>query len=114
MTECIMYNVVLGDFHPSTICVERSIFPTTLNGLLSLTDPEYAEESLKEYIEKYARTDEIMPQDKTIGFVIFNLQKRIASVSLSTINESEESALENLRENLEKRGFVFELDGPTH
>jgi len=108
-----MYNVVLGDFHPSTICVERSIFPESLNGLISLTDPEYAEDSLKEYIEEYARTDEIMPEDKTVGFVIFNLQKRIASVSLSSINDAEESALKKLREKLESIGFGFELDGPS-
>ncbi|MGC8515019.1 MAG: TA0956 family protein [Thermoplasmata archaeon] len=114
MTECIMYNVVLGDFHPSTICVERSRFPGSLNALLSLTNPEYAEESLKEYIEEYARTDEIMPEDKTVGFVVFNLQKRIVSVSLSSINASEDAALKKLREKLEGIGFVFELDGPSH
>lgn len=113
MTECIMYNVVLGDFHPSTICVERSGFPKSLDGLLSLTNPEYADESLKEYIEEYARTDEIMPQDKTIGFVVFNLQKRIISVSLSSLNEAEDSALKKLREKMEAIGFVFELDAPS-
>ena len=107
MTECIMYNVVLGDFHPSTICVERSGFPKSLNGLLSLTNPEYADESLKEYIEEYARTDEIMPQDKTIGFVVFNLQKRIVSVSLSSLNEAEDSALKKLREKNGSDWFRF-------
>jgi hypothetical protein len=107
-----MYNVVLGDFHPSTICVERSNFPESLAGVISLTNPEYAEESLKEYIEEYARTNEIMPQDKTIGFVVFNLQKKIVSVSLSSMNNEEDSALKKLKEKIEGMGFVFELDGP--
>ena len=113
MTECIMYNIVLGDFHPSTICVERSRFTDSLDGLISLTDPEYAQDSLKEYIEEYARTDEIMPEDKTIGFVVFNLQKKIASVSLSKVDDAEISTLKHLEEKLTGMGFGFELDGPA-
>lgn len=112
MTECIMFNMVLGDFHPSTICVERSRFPASLIGLLSVTSAEYAQESLKEYIEEYARTDEILPEDRTIGFVVFNLPKKVASVSISTVNEKEASTLNELKEKLTAIGFKFELDGP--
>ncbi|EQD44687.1 hypothetical protein B1B_13423 [mine drainage metagenome] len=113
MTECVMFNMVLGDFHPSTICVGRSNFPASLKGLLSLTNGEYAEESLKEYIEEYARTDEILPEDRTIGFVVFNLPKKVASVSISTMNEKEASTMNELKGSLTVLGFKFELDGPA-
>ncbi len=108
-----MFNMVLGDFHPSTICVERSGFPASLKGLLSLASSEYVEESLKEYIEEYARTDEILPEDRTIGFVVFNLPKKVASVSISTMNEEEASTLNELKGSLTELGFKFELDAPA-
>ncbi len=113
MTECIMYNIVLGDFHPSTICVERERFSDSLMELPSLVG-DYPTEALKDYIESFARTDEILPTDKTIGFVVFNLQKKVLTVSLSVIDSEERETMKKLDESFSKLGFKFELDAPEH
>lgn len=108
-----MYNIVLGEFHPSTICVDRPRFEDSLSGLESLFDPEFASESLKDYIETYARTDEIMPEDKTIGFVVFNLQKKVLSISMSKISAEERVFLANITDRFKQAGFNCDLDFPN-
>lgn len=106
-----MYNIVMGEFHPSTICVDRTRFADSLSGLKDLFVPEeFATEALRDYIEAYARTDEVMPEDKTIGFVVFNLQKRIVSVSLNDIKELEKKSFDELTAKLAESGFKCELD----
>ena len=112
MTECIMYNIVLGEFHPSTICVERSKFTDSLKDIISLTDIETSTESLQEYISNYARIDEIKPDDKTIGFVVFNLQKKVLSISLALVNESENAAIATVSDQIKQTGFNVDLDLP--
>ena len=112
MTECIMYNIVLGEFHPSTICVERSKFNDSLKDIISLTDVETSTESLQEYITNYARTDEIKPDDKTIGFVVFNLQKRVLSISLASLDLETSAVISSLKDQIQEFGFNVELDLP--
>ena len=107
-----MYNIVLGEFHPSTICVERSKFNDSLKDIISLTDVETSSESLQEYISNYARTDEIKPDDKTIGFVVFNLQKKVLSVSLASLDSQENMVISSLKDQIQKIGFKVELDLP--
>ena len=78
-----MYNLKMSETHPSTICVLASKFEDSFEDLIEVLTSPLPDESLEEFIESYARTDEIMPEDKTIGFVIINKEKKVASLNFS-------------------------------
>lgn len=107
-----MYNIIMGEFHPSMICVDRGRFIESLSNLDSLFVSEFADEALRDYIESYARTDEVMPEDKTIGFVVFNLQKKVVSISMNTVSDSERKRIQDLTNEFGHSGFKCELDLP--
>ena len=79
---------------------------------MTLTDVETSTESLQEYISNYARTDEIKPDDKTIGFVVFNLQKKVLSISLAAIDLEMSAVISSLKDQIQEFGFKVELDLP--
>ncbi|MEM0139626.1 MAG: TA0956 family protein [Ferroplasma sp.] len=83
MVLCVMYNLKLSETHPSTICVLASKFIDSLNDFVEVLTSPLQDESLEEFIESYARTDEIMPEDKTIGFVIINKNKSVLSLNFN-------------------------------
>jgi hypothetical protein len=104
-----MYNLKMSETHPSTICVLASRFEDSFKGLIEVLTSPLPVESLEEFIEEYARTDEIMPEDKTIGFVIINKEKKVASLNFNerSLNNAEiETTLQKYRD----LGFKTELE----
>ena len=54
-----------------------------------------------------------MPEDKTIGFVVFNLQKKVLSISMSKISAEERVFLANITDRFKQAGFNCDLDFPN-
>ena len=104
-----MYNLKMSETHPSTICVLASKFEDSFNDLIEVLTSPLPVESLEEYIESYARTDEIMPEDKTIGFVIINKEKKVASLNF---NEKyfDEKKLDAILDKYRELGFKTEVE----
>ena len=73
-----------------------------------LTSP-LPDESLEEFIESYARTDEIMPEDKTIGFVIINKEKKVASLNFSE-KYFDQKKLDEILEKYKNMGYKTEVE----
>lgn len=113
MTDCAMFNITMGEYHPSTICIEISKLKDSLAGLIDVTNSEYPEESMAEYIEEYARSDEVRPTDRTLGFVVLNRSKKVISLSFSEIDPSVIDSLKNVIKDYEREGFQVELDLPN-
>ncbi len=105
-----MYNISMGKGHPSTICVELSRAADSLNFLRDGLSSEYADEYLSDFISQYARTDEIMPDDRTIGFIIINAQKKAISLAFSSVEREKISDIVNAAEMYEELGFDLEKD----
>jgi hypothetical protein len=103
-----MYNLKMSETHPSTICVLASRFKDSFKDLIEVLTSPLPDESLEEYIEEYARTDEIMPEDKTIGFVIINKDKKVASLNFNekSVNDSE---IQEILEKYKDMGYKTEL-----
>ncbi|MCL5988137.1 MAG: TA0956 family protein [Candidatus Thermoplasmatota archaeon] len=110
MTDCVMYNISMGKGHPSTICVELSRVADSLNFLRDGLSSEYADEYLSDFIAQYARTDEIMPDDRTLGFIIINTSKKAISLALSRIEKEKIVDIVNAAEMYEELGFDLEKD----
>lgn len=113
MTDCAMFNITMGEYHPSTICVEMSKLQDSLSGLIEVAKSEYPEESMAEYIEEYARSDEIMPTDRTLGFVVLNKAKKVVSLSFSEMDESTRNGIDPVLESYRESGFQVDLDLPS-
>ncbi|MCW6169696.1 MAG: TA0956 family protein [Thermoplasmatales archaeon] len=105
-----MFNLAIGSMHPSVICVELSKFTDSLNSLKEVLGSPYPEEELTEFIETYARTDEILPSDKTVGFVIASSTKKIVSFSFSKLSEDLKKELDASSQSFEKIGYSVEID----
>ncbi len=112
MVMCIMYNLKLKDIHPSTICVLLSKFEDSFNALLDVITSPLPEESLEEFIENYARTDEIMPEDKTVGFIIINKSKKVISLSFTQNLGISKTNVNKIVEKYNKIGFKTEVEFP--
>jgi hypothetical protein len=105
-----MFNLAVGSMHPSVICVEVSKFGDSLNSLQDVLESPYVDEELTEFIENYARTDEILPSDKTIGFVVANSSKKIISFSFSTVSEGIDRTIRSSAESFREKGYTVEID----
>ncbi len=108
-----MYNVTVGNIHPSVICVELSKLIPSLDFLRDLLTTEYIEEGMPEFIENFARTDEVMPTDKTLGFVVINSNKKMISLSFSNLEQKVRNELAEVAEKFKEIGYVADLDLPT-
>ncbi len=109
MVLCVMYNLKLSETHPSTICVLASRFEDSLKDFVDVITSPLPEESLEEFIEEYARTDEIMPEDKTIGFVIINKGKKVLSLNFndSTLDRNKIDGIVNKYKDM---GYKTEIE----
>lgn len=108
MVTCVMYNLKMSETHPSTICVLASRFKDSFKDLIEVLTSPLPDESLEEYIEEYARTDEIMPEDKTIGFVIINKDKKVASLNFNE-KGTDDSEIQKILEKYKEMGYKTEL-----
>lgn len=108
-----MYNVTVGEIHPSVICVELSDLIPSLESLSELLGTEYIEDGIMEFIEEFARTDEVMPTDKTLGFVVVNSNKKMISLSFSNIDKELKENLASVADKFKEIGYSTELDIPT-
>ena len=108
MVTCVMYNLKMSETHPSTICVLASRFKDSFKDLIEVLTSPLPDESLEEYIEEYARTDEIMPEDKTIGFVIINKDKKVASLNFNE-KSADDSEIQEILEKYKEMGYKTEL-----
>ena len=108
MVTCVMYNLKMSETHPSTICVLASRFKDSFKDLIEVLTSPLPDESLEEYIEEYARTDEIMPEDKTIGFVIINKDKKVASLNFNE-KSADDSEIQQILEKYKEMGYKTEL-----
>ncbi len=108
MVTCIMYNLKMSETHPSTICVLASRFKDSFKDLIEVLTSPLPDESLEEYIEEYARTDEIMPEDKTIGFVIINKEKKVASLNFNE-KSADDTEIQEILEKYKEMGYRTEL-----
>ncbi|WMT55658.1 TA0956 family protein [Acidiplasma sp.] len=105
-----MYNLKLKNVHPSTICVLLSKFEDSFNALLDVITSPLPEDSLEEFIEGYARTDEIMPEDKTIGFIIINKEKKVVSLTFTQNTGIVRQNVEKILEKYKKLGYKTEVE----
>ncbi len=110
MTDCVMYNISLGESHPSTICVEIKKVADSLNFLRDGLVSEYPEEYMTDFISQYARTDEILPDDRTMGFIIINSKKKAISISFSRIDSKTAEGITQAAQMYEDMGFDLETD----
>ena len=86
MTDCAMYNITVQGYHPSTICVVIDSLPASLEYFKDVINSPLIQDSMNEFIEEFARTDEIMPSDRTLGFVIINSSKKVRDAGISFHN----------------------------
>ncbi len=105
-----MYNIAIKGRHPAVICVELSRLPDSLLSLPQILSSEYVEESLQEFIETYARTDEVKPDDKTVGFVVVNSEKKIISLSFSAVDSNILSSIRAAADEFRKISYTVDLD----
>ena len=110
MTECVMYNISLDGFHPSTICVELPNLLPSLQDASELLLTEYPEESVTDFIKKFARTTDIMPDDRTVGFVIINKKSNMISISATRIPQAIREAITEIFSGYSKVGINTEID----
>lgn len=107
-----MYNITVGSIHPSVICVELSKLIPSLNYLSDLLDSEYVEEGMQEFIENFARTDEVLPTDKTLGFVVVNSNRKMVSFSFSSVDQETKGELMKAGEKFQGIGYQTDIDIP--
>lgn len=107
-----MYNITIGAVHPSVICVELSNLLPSLHSLRELLQTEYVEEGLQEFIEEFARTDEVLPTDKTLGFVVVNSNKRMVSFSFSSVDPQTKTELLDAGQRFQDIGYAADIDIP--
>ncbi len=110
MVDCAMFNISLKGIHPSVICVEMDRVGNAIDNLKEVLTSEYPEESIQEFIEGFARTDEVMPTDKTLGFVVANSEKKAISFSFANLNSEQKKLITSKSEMYRKSGFSVETD----
>ncbi|MCL4328764.1 MAG: TA0956 family protein [Candidatus Thermoplasmatota archaeon] len=106
----MIYNISLPDVHTSTICVEIAKLCDSITSLPELFRSEYASEVLSEFISKYSRTETVMPDDHTIGFVVVNTSKKVISISLGKPSKELKETIRKATAPFEKDGIRVELD----
>jgi hypothetical protein len=107
-----MYNLKMSETHPSTICVLLDNFMDSLNDMVDVVTSPLPDESLAEYIEQYARTDEIMPDDRTVGFVIINKDKKVISLTFSDLSGIKKDEINNIIDKYKELGYKTEIEYP--
>ena len=110
MTDCAMYNITFQGYHPSTICVVIDSLPASLELFKDVINSPLIQDSMNEFIEEFARTDEIMPSDRTLGFVIINSSKKVISFSFSELPREIMDACERSLSDFRKAGYEVEID----
>ncbi len=105
-----MYNIKMKEKHPSTICVLLSKFEDSLKSMIDVVTSPLVDESLEEFIEEYARTDEIMPEDKTIGFIIINKDKKVISITFTQNMGINKKNVEDIIKKYEELGYKAEIE----
>ena len=110
MTDCAMYNITVQGYHPSTICVVIDSLPASLEHFKDVINSPLIQDSMNEFIEEFARADEIMPSDRTLGFVIINSNKKVISFSFSEIPGQIMNACEKPLADLKNAGYEVEID----
>jgi len=110
LTDCVIYNVSIPGMHPSTICVEVARLADSITSLPELIRSEYVNDTLAEFISDFSRTEETRPEDRTVGFVVVNLAKKVVSVSLTRSEESMKDSIRASVRPLEAAGVLVELD----
>jgi Thermoplasma acidophilum protein TA0956. len=110
MTDCAMYNLTMEGSHPSTICVVLRHLPDSMRALKGMFGSEYMDEMLQEFISEYARTDEIMPDDRTVGFVVVNIPKKQVSIAFNHLEKNIEKELREISNSMEDLGFKVDFD----
>ena len=110
MTDCAMYNLTFDGTHPSTICVEISKLIPSLESIYEMIGTEYLSESLADFITEFARTDEIMPEDHTMGFVIVNSKKKHLSLAFNGLPEKYVKSLREIGSKIVTKGYEVEYD----
>ena len=110
MTDCAMLNITIGGVHPSIVCVDIKNIGDCCDSLLEALKSDYKEEGIKELIENYARTDEIKPQDKTLGFVVVNSDRHFISFSFANLDGKYIGLISSRADNFRKSGFTVEED----
>lgn len=105
-----MYNMVVGDQHPSTICVDLYNLSKSLDALLELMNSQYVNEELMDFIETYSRKDEVKPDDRTVGFIVVNAPKRVISISMNRIPADLRQSIEGISEKFRSSNIQVELD----
>ncbi len=110
MTDCLMYNIILENYHPSTICVELSLVPESLDYLSRIIDSPHILEEIPEFIEKFARKDEIMPTDRTVGFVVVHQPKKSMAISLGKVDQEVRNRMRESSDSFRTKNFNVELD----
>ncbi len=110
MVDCAMFNISLKGIHPSVICVEMDRVGNAVDALQEVLTSDYPEESMQEFIESFARTDEVMPTDKTLGFVVANSEKRAISFSFANLNDEQKNLITTKSRMYRNSGFNVEID----
>ncbi|MHB1493308.1 MAG: TA0956 family protein [Thermoplasmataceae archaeon] len=110
MTDCAMYNISVKGYHPSTICVIIDSLPDSLASVIDVIQSPLIQDSMGEFIQDFARTDEIMPSDRTLGFVVINSDRKVVSFSFSELRKSIFDKCEKTLDDFRKKGFTVEID----
>ncbi|MCL4342139.1 MAG: TA0956 family protein [Candidatus Thermoplasmatota archaeon] len=110
MTDCAMFNITIGGIHPSIVCIDIKKIGESCDSLIETLNSGYPEEGLKEFIESFARTDEIMPKDKTLGFVVVNSDRKYISLSFANLSNEHFDLISKKAEAFRKAGFTVEED----
>lgn len=105
-----MYNITLRGRHPAVICVEISKLVDSLKAFPSILSSDYIEEGVQEFIEQYSRTEEVMPDDKTVGFVVVNSEKKVISLSFTSLDQNMVKELESAMDGFRKIGYSVDMD----
>jgi hypothetical protein len=96
--------------HPSTICVELPKLIDSINALSDMLGSEYMGEYLADFITDYARSDEIMPDDKTVGFVVLNTAKKKVALAFNDIDKELKEKIQVSGKTFENKGYSVEYD----
>ncbi len=110
MTDCLMYNIILENYHPSTICVELSRVPESLEYISQVIDSPHLLEEIPEFIEKFARKDQIMPSDRTVGFLVLHQPKKNMAISLGKVEQETKDRIKKSADLFRNIKFNVELD----
>ena len=105
-----MYNITVGDRHPAVICIELGKIIDSVKSLVSVLGSDYVEDGLQDFIQDFSRTDAVRPEDRTVGFVVVNSEKRAASFTFSSLEPVIRAELGETAHLYESIGYSVELD----